>query len=301
MGMTRRNLLSAALAAALAPPMATAIPAVRTWRAYWPTPLGQLHVHNAAPQGSGGTRTALVCFHPTAYSGNFFAEFWEHMATDRWLLCPDTPGFGSSDLNKEAPTMGDYADAMAACLDSLGFGEGGAGPVDLLGFHTGCFIATELAARRPDLVRRIALPGIPFESGADREEALARTAKPSELYSDPRKLESHWRERWEWQGKAVTLPRLLDLLAEELKSGPDYWWAYRAVFTYPVEERFPLVKAPALALATGGDLFEPTQAACDLLPDCRVVRRDELEAPLFNAHAGEVAKEVRKFLDGDAE
>ena len=297
--ISRRTLLSAlgnSSAFLLAPRWARA-EGIRRWRAYWNTPYGQVHVHNAAPSGSGAQRTPLMCFHPTAYSGAFFAEYQELMAEDRWVICPDTPGFGASYKPEAYPNMEQYASAMAAVLDGLGFGNGGAGAVDVLGFHTGCFIATELAVLRPDLVRRLVLPGIPYDTGKERKEQLERTAKPSPLYKDPEELSRMWKERFEWQGEAVSLPRLLQLLGEELLSGPNYWWAYRAVFTYEAQERLPLVKAPTLAIATGGDLFEKTQAAAALIPNATVENYPDREAPLFNKHYELMADVTRRYLD----
>ena len=287
----------AATLAAAGLPRAAQGSEVRWWRAYWETTAGQIHVHNAAPQGSGAQRTPLVCFHPTAYSGNFFKEFQALVATDRWVMCPDTPGFGGSFKPQQPPTMRSYAEAMAEMLELMGFGSEGSGPVDLLGFHTGCFIATEIAALRPDLVRRMVLPGIPFQTGEARHKALEANAKPKPLYSDPEELTRMWEQRWEWQGEAVGLPRLLELLGEELRSGPTSWWAYRAVFTYEAEQRLPLIKTPTLAVATGGDLFEPTKAAAALVPNAQVEEHPDREAPLFNLHYELMAEVTRRFLD----
>ena len=300
--MTRRRLLQAGLALAALPAAVISVAAqgaVRTWRRYLPTRAGlQVHVHCAAPEDpAASVHRPLVCFHPTAYSGSFFAEFQELMATDRWVISPDTPGFGNSDRPAEMPTMGDYATAMADALDELGFGRLGNGAVDLLGFHTGCFVATELAAQRPDLVGRLVLPGIPFEQGEERARSLQNNAKEKDYFSDAEAFARMWLERYEWQGSAVSIPRLLELLGEELKSGPDHWWAYRAVFTYPAEQRLPLVQQPVLAIATHGDLAEPTAAAAALMPNAQVERYPDLDAPLFNKHHAAMSRIVRRFLD----
>ena len=272
---------------------------VRFWRQYLPVSNGlQVHIHCAAPKDpAASVHRPLVCFHPTAYSGSFFLEFATLMATDRWVIAPDTPGFGNSDQPTRMPTMADYAAAMADVLDALGFGRLGQGAVDLLGFHTGCFVATELAAQRPDLVGRLVLPGIPFEQGEERAKSLKANAKEKNYFSDAQAFADMWMGRYEWQGSAVSIPRLLDLLGEELKSGPDHWWAYQAVFTYEAEKRLPLVTQPVLAIATEGDLAEPTAAAAALMPKARVERYPDLDAPLFNKHHEAMNTIVRGFLD----
>ncbi len=51
--------------------------------------------------------------------------------------------------------MAGIAGAMADALDGFGLRRKAAlGAVDVFGFHTGVFIASELAITRPDLVRR---------------------------------------------------------------------------------------------------------------------------------------------------
>ena len=67
--------------------------------------------------------------------------------------------------------MSGLAGAAADTLEALGYGADGEGAVDVIGYHTGTFIAAELAIVRPDLVRRLVLPGIPFRL-LDRYMAL---------------------------------------------------------------------------------------------------------------------------------
>lgn len=300
--MDRRQLMlglsALSTATLIAPTRVLGETPVRWWKAYWNTRGGQIHVHNAAPEAGVPQKTPLVCFHPSSYSGAFLAEYQALMAKDRWVLCPDTPGFGESYQPTEIPSMEDYALAMADVLDVLGFGAGAAGAVDVLGFHTGCFIATELAVLRPDLVRKLVLPGIPFQVGAERKAAYKKNAKPKPLYEDPTELPRIWEERWEHQGAVVKLPRLLQLLGEELGSGPNSWWAYDAVFSYRAEQRFPKIKASTLAIATGGDLSEPTQEAAKLIPNAKLETYPDREAPLFHQHYELMAQVTRRFLDG---
>ena len=300
--LNRRQLLAgaAALTASMELPMGVwaADPDVRWWKAYWNTLGGQVHVHNAAPAEPIRQKTPLVCLHPSSYSGAFFAEYQALMAVDRWVFCPDTPGFGASFKPLKIPAMQDYALTLAEVLDGLGFGDGAAGPVDVLGFHTGCFIATELAVQRPDLVKRLVLPGIPFHVGEVRKAQYKKNAKPKPLYEDPAELGRLWEERWQWQGKAVALPRLLELLGEELVGGPNTWWAYDAVFSYAAERQLPKITAPTLAIATEGDLAEPTKAAAQLIPNASVQSYPECDAPLFNKHYELIAEVTRQYLDG---
>jgi len=298
--ITRRAVMAALLATSFSRSLFASDPVsapVRTRRKYIPLKNGkQLHLHIAQPAVSSLIRRRpLICFHPTAYSGKFFREYQNLMAADRVVICPDTPGYGNSDKPDTTPTINEYAQAMCEVVDQLAATSRDG--VDLLGFHTGCFIATEVAILRPRTVNKLILPGIPYEQGEARLAALEENAKQAPYFSDVNALGEKWLNQWEWQGSAVTMPRLLELLAEEIAAGPDNWWAYQAVFSYAVEEKLPQVQQPVLALATDGDLFEATTAAAELMPDASVGSYPELDAPLFNKHQHTLADLSRQFLD----
>ena len=67
------------------------------------------------------------------------------------------------------------------------------------------------------------------------------------------------------------------------------------MFSYPAEERLPLVTQPALAIADKG-LFAPTVRVSALPPHCELVEAPELTAPVFLAHYARVAELTRRFL-----
>lgn len=267
----------------------------RSWRQYVQIPWGQIHFHGMAPRRRTGI-PPLICLHPTPYSGAFYGEFQPLMASDRVVLCPDTPGFGSSDKPSKQMDITQYATVLADAIEALGYGSERTGPVDVLGFHTGCLIAAEMALVRPDLVRRLVLPGIPFREGAEQVAALEENARPKTYYDDVEALGAQWQAQVEWQGHAVSKPRLLELFGEELRSGPNHWWAYQAVFTYPCAEQFAKVTKPTLVVATGGDLLEPSRSAASIFPNASLVERPELDAPLFNQHYAAMAQIVRAYL-----
>lgn len=268
---------------------------VRSWRQYVRIPWGQIHIYGMAP-GRPSTQPPLICLHPTPYSGAFYREFQPLMAADRVVLCPDTPGFGSSDKPTRQMDISQYATVLADAIEAMGFGADRSGPVDVLGFHTGCLIAAEMALVRPDLVRRLVLPGIPFREGAEQVASLEENARPKAYYESVEALGEQWNNQVEWQGHAVSKPRLLELFGEELRSGPNHWWAYQAVFTYPCAQQFSKVSKPTLVVATGGDLLEPSKAAASIFPNATLVERPELDAPLFNQHYAAMAQIVTSYL-----
>lgn len=74
------------------------------------------------------------------------------------LLVVDRPGYGDSTPLPAGPvpTVGGLADDVAAALDALGVERAG-----VVGWSAGGRIALALAARRPDLVRSLAVTGTP--------------------------------------------------------------------------------------------------------------------------------------------
>ena len=102
-------------------------------RRYLDLNYGQLHYRVA---GSGGM--PLVCLHMSPYSGAMYEPLMGEMASDHMVIAPDTPGYGMSDRLPGKPTISDYAQAIILLLEGLEISQ-----ADLLGFHTGTFIAAK--------------------------------------------------------------------------------------------------------------------------------------------------------------
>jgi pimeloyl-ACP methyl ester carboxylesterase len=134
--------------------MNTASPRLR--RAYFECRHGQLHVHNAIPDGGGFDElTTLICLHGSAGSGRMFLELSKRLGTSRSIYSPDLPGCGESDPAAGPLSVSAYADAIGDFLDSMRFRQ-----VDLLGADAGAAVAVELAAGRPKVVRKVCLVGL---------------------------------------------------------------------------------------------------------------------------------------------
>jgi pimeloyl-ACP methyl ester carboxylesterase len=157
--------------------MNTASPRLR--RAYFECRHGQLHVHNAIPEGGGFDElTTLICLHGSAGSGRMFLELSRRLGTSRSIYSPDLPGCGESDAAESALSVPAYADAIGDFLDSMRFRQ-----VDLLGSGAGAAVAVELAAARPKVVRKVCLVGLgKKEGGTGRAlEAAAASWQPERL------------------------------------------------------------------------------------------------------------------------
>jgi len=130
-------------------------PSPRLRRAYFECRHGQLHVHNAIPDGGGFDElTTLICLHGSAGSGRIFLELSKRLGTSRSIYSPDLPGCGESDAAPGPLSVTAYADAIGDFLDSMRFRQ-----VDLLGAGVGTAVAAELAIARPKVVRKVGMLG----------------------------------------------------------------------------------------------------------------------------------------------
>jgi pimeloyl-ACP methyl ester carboxylesterase len=129
---------------------------VRTRRAYFDCRFGQLHVRTAFPTTGGFDEgVTLFCLHPDDASGRTFDRFLPEIAEDRSVYAPDLPGHGESDRASNT-SYADAAHAVADLAADLHLRQ-----IDVLGLRFGAGVALELAASRPDLVRRLILIGSP--------------------------------------------------------------------------------------------------------------------------------------------
>ncbi len=130
--------------------------AVRTRRAYFDFKHGQLHVRTAFPTTGGfDEQVTLFCLHGADGSSRAFARLLPLLADVRSVYAPDLPGCGESDP-APSPSVGDSAAAVADLASDLRLRQ-----IDLLGIQMGAAVALELAAAKPELVRRLVLVGVP--------------------------------------------------------------------------------------------------------------------------------------------
>lgn len=130
--------------------------AVRTRRAYFDFQHGQLHVRTAFPTTGGfDEQVTLFCLHGGQSSSRNFAKLLPEIADVRSVYAPDLPGCGESDASPHG-TVSEAAGAVSDLARDLRLRQ-----IDLLGVHTGAAVALELAAAKPELVRRLVLVGIP--------------------------------------------------------------------------------------------------------------------------------------------
>jgi len=134
--------------------------AVRTRRAYFDCRFGQLHVRTAFPATGGfDEQVTLFCLHADQSSSRAFARFLPEIADVRSVYAPDLPGLGESDPSPNC-SVGEASGAISDLADDLRLRQ-----IDLLGINSGARAALDLAATRPDLVRRLVLAGVAAVDG----------------------------------------------------------------------------------------------------------------------------------------
>jgi pimeloyl-ACP methyl ester carboxylesterase len=124
-----------------------------------------------ADERSEGEERVVVFCHSAPGAGSFDPDPVETRARNVRLVSVDRPGYGGS--SPLAPgrwaTVGSAADDLAAVLDSLSIQRAG-----VVGWSAGGRVALALAARRPDLVDRVAVLATPAPDDEvpwiDREE-----------------------------------------------------------------------------------------------------------------------------------
>lgn len=261
-------------------------------------PFGQIHVAEAGPQRETH-RVPLVCFHQSPISGAQFALFQREMATDRRVLCPDTPGFGNSDGPDLLPTIEDYAEALATALDQLGFS--GNRQVDVLGFHTGTQICIEIAAARPDLVRRVVVSSLALFTPQELERNRAGFGGPRPLFTDREYVGDYFEAQVTNGLEDISPERRLELFSERLRSGTDSWYGPEAVFAYDTAARLKDVTQPVLLYVMRDTLSENTRRAASLLAHSSTQDRLDIHGPSgWDSHPADIAADIRRFLDASS-
>ena len=263
-------------------------------KGYVDTAFGQVHIRVSGPSSDAANRTPLVLFHPNPYSGAYYETVLPFLGADRQAIAIDTPGYGGSDRPAQPLLMSEIAVRVGDALDAMGFSEGS--PVAVGGYHTGAYIASELAIVRPDLVSSVVLIGVPYWDNEKRAENRIRLLVDKPIPEDG----SHLSEKWEFsvlnRNPLVPVSRAHELFTESLRPGRTVWWAYHAVVNYEPDVRLPLVQQPVLVLNTHGSLQNETRAIVPLLAKPTLIEVPELARGIFEEGPELLANHINGYL-----
>jgi pimeloyl-ACP methyl ester carboxylesterase len=198
-----------------------------------------------------------MCLHPAPHSGAYFDQFLPLLNCP--AIAPDYPGHGNALPPPELPDIAAYAQAMLKIVST-----DCAETVALLGFHTGCLVAIEMALQRPEAVSQLILIDIPYFTGAARAAKYAEAALPS---AEPGDI-SHW--------------------------------AFHAAFTYDATDAVRRTSVPGAIIATESSLLEPTRQAALLLSGLEFSERLDITRRVFGESVQLTAAAVNQLLKGFA-
>ena len=265
-------------------------------KAYIDLDWGQIHRLQAAP--SLVTEPTLVCFPPNPFSGNYYRQLMASLALDRTVVALDYPGLGQSDPSTTWRTVGDLAEIMIDAIESARLTDEQHQSIDVCGYHTGAMVAAEVAIRRPDLVRRVILIGVPYfadpaENDAELQNVMQDRPLPTELAA----LESSWRFTMTDRHPDVVLERAYNNFLESAAAWRARAPVYRALHGYAAADRAVLVTQPALVLNPHGGLMTHTRAYAQLIQDVSLVELPHLSYGVFDVAPEQIADIMLEYLD----
>lgn len=238
-----------------------------------------------------GDGPPLLLLHQTASSAFMFLRTLPFIAERHRAIALDTPGFGLSDPPARRGEMGEYASAAIAVLDHLGIDRAAA-----VGFHTGASIALELAANHADRTSAAIIAGIlavaTDEERSTWEEMIVKPWEPDgrgEFVAGIREFLQMYVPEDDGE---VFLAELIG----RLLAGPNYHWAYEAIFNQPAFELAPTIGVPMLVLNPADDaIYAETKRFSSAAPQARY---EEMPggAEAITSHPREFAQVVLDFL-----
>ena len=275
-------------------------------RAYADTPEGQVHY---VTEGSG--MPVLLLPSAPRSCGDFVRMMPILVAKGRRVIAVDTLGFGMSDKPARPYEIGDLAENLVHFLDSLGIST-----TDVMGISTGAGIASNLAARWPERVRRLVLMGLQYWlSTEERLAFLEKMKQPRSVELETPDIDgSHLTRVWGRATKRVQEGGESELSEDDLDWMSDYtmdalsaglYWkeTYLALTRYDARPMLPLIKAPTLVIGIiggGGNKAANTnrpQEVQALIPQSRIGNIQGADARAKYARAEELAEEVGTFFD----
>ena len=139
-----------------------------------------------------GDDPPLLCLHALTFNGRIWNTLAERLAGRRRIIAPDLRGRGLSDK----PPAGSYgwdqhASDVAEVMRQLGIG-----PLILVGHSLGGYVATLVAARERELVRRLVVvdAGLRLEEAAVRAQGAAALTQLSMVFPSQEAYFEYWRQ-----------------------------------------------------------------------------------------------------------
>lgn len=295
-GASRRTVfgLGAGFAAAATSTASHAnMPAATKKRDYATGPFGLVHF-----QDTGGDGIPLVMCHQAPQTSRQFDIVLPELAKRGVrAIAVDTPGFGMSDATSFVPTVEDYAKAIPPVLDHLNLRQ-----TNMLGHHTGCLIATEVALQFPARVQKLVMHGA-FPLTADERAKFLEGNKKGEqefVYEpDGSHLMKSFQVRWKMYGEGADPKLTTRVMVEKFMGYGPFWYGHHAAFVYDHAAAIPKVKHETLILTNTGDqIYANALVARKMRPDWAYVELQGGGVDIVDQQPAAWADAVVAFLKG---
>lgn len=263
-------------------------------KGYADGPYGQLH-YRLAGTGEG---TPILCLHQTPSSSEDWVPIMSALSPGRCVVALDTPGYGMSDAPPAPADIADFAAiAERFMADLAAWGTIPSGPFDVMGFHTGSLIATELARSHPGRVRRVVLFGL---AAYPADVRAAKLANLRNAFPVPDASLAHIEKLWAIIG-TLSDPRIPHeerhiSMAECLRLGARMPWGYIAVYRYDFLAAMAQVTHDVLVMNPQDDLWEVTRSTSHLFRNGRRVDLEGVGHGVLKLETGKVVAAIDAFL-----
>ena len=221
-----------------------------------------------------GRGDPVVLVHGIGVSARYFERLAAELARNSAVYAIELPGFGSSPGPHRPLSVPELGEIVLTVLRNLDVGS-----VVLIGHSMGCQVATETAARGPELVHKLVLLGPTVN---DRERSIGKQAL--------RLAQDTLRE-----SPAVNLMVFTDYL----RSIVPYLRTLPAMVGHKLEEALPRVACPVVLMRGERDPIAPTDwllRLADANPNATVVEVPDVPHVLMYSRPAETA---RGLLTGD--
>jgi pimeloyl-ACP methyl ester carboxylesterase len=261
-------------------------------------PHGQVHFRY------GGSGPVVVMLHDSPRSSVLHAPNIEWLGEHFTVIALDTPGYGNSTpLPQPAPTIKDFAAALAATLGALGIER-----CALYGFHTGAKIALQFAVDHPERVALAVLDGLALPAETATAEYLERYLQPFEPTADGSYLARQWtrildfHRYYPWFAPSaatrVRMPlpgdaSLHEYATDVFMAGPHWVDAYRAALSYAAGPVIASLRSRTVFMCREDDVLYgsldalpqplPSQCSVERIPPLTAQWRTRLLAVLKQA------------------
>jgi 3-oxoadipate enol-lactonase len=204
-----------------------------------------------------GDGRPLVLLHPLALSGRSWELAREELIEGREVVAVDLRGHGDSGWSGESFTIEDIADDVATLLLALEIRQ-----CDVVGMSMGGCVAMMLAAKRPTLVRRMALCDTTAWYGPNASAAWKKRARSAE--ENPRQaLIPFQLDRWFSDAFRNEHPEKVQFAVETFtRTNADvHAQACRALGAFDARAVLDQIKSPTLVIAGAQDYATPASMA----------------------------------------